>query len=52
MGSRVDIRSGFVGEPVSTPHVTAELLLDRSPVRPGEEFRLGLHLRMKKGWHT
>lgn len=40
------------GEPVSTPHVTAELLLDRSHVRPGEEFRLGLHLRMKEGWHT
>lgn len=41
-----------VGGPVSTPHVTAELLLDRSHVRPGEEFRLGLHLRMKEGWHT
>lgn len=40
------------GGPVSTPHVTAELLLDRSHVRPGEEFRLGLHLRMKEGWHT
>jgi thiol:disulfide interchange protein DsbD len=40
------------GEPVSTPHVTAELLLDRNHVRPGEEFRLGLHLRMKEGWHT
>jgi thiol:disulfide interchange protein DsbD len=40
------------GAPVSTPHVTAELLLDRSHVRPGEEFRLGLHLRMKEGWHT
>jgi DsbC/DsbD-like thiol-disulfide interchange protein/cytochrome c biogenesis protein CcdA len=41
-----------VGAPVSTPHVTAELLLDRTHVRPGEEFRLGLHLRMKEGWHT
>lgn len=41
-----------IGGPVSTPHVTAELLLDRSHVRPGEEFRLGLHLRMKEGWHT
>ncbi|HUP65409.1 MAG TPA: protein-disulfide reductase DsbD domain-containing protein [Thermoanaerobaculia bacterium] len=41
-----------VGGPVSTPHVTAKLLLDRSHVRPGEEFRLGLHLRMKEGWHT
>lgn len=40
------------GGPVSTPHVTAELLLDQSHVRPGEEFRLGLHLRMKEGWHT
>jgi DsbC/DsbD-like thiol-disulfide interchange protein len=40
------------GAPVSTPHVTAELLLDRTHVRPGEEFRLGLHLRMKEGWHT
>lgn len=42
---------GFA-QAVSTPHVTAELLLDRSHVRPGDEFRLGLHLRMKKGWHT
>jgi DsbC/DsbD-like thiol-disulfide interchange protein/cytochrome c biogenesis protein CcdA len=41
-----------LGKPVSTPHVTAELLLDRSHVRPGEEFRVGLHLRMKEGWHT
>jgi thiol:disulfide interchange protein/DsbC/DsbD-like thiol-disulfide interchange protein len=41
-----------VAEPVSTPHVTAELLLERSHVRPGEEFRVGLHLRMKEGWHT
>ncbi|HEX8433130.1 MAG TPA: protein-disulfide reductase DsbD domain-containing protein, partial [Longimicrobium sp.] len=41
-----------VGAPVSTPHVTAELLLDRSHVRPREEFRVGLHLRMKEGWHT
>ena len=41
-----------VAGPVSTPHVSAELLLDRSHVRPGEEFRLGLHLRMKEGWHT
>ena len=41
-----------VGAPVSTPHVTADLLLDGSHVRPGEEFRLGLHLRMKEGWHT
>ncbi|MBW3566026.1 MAG: thioredoxin family protein [Acidobacteria bacterium] len=40
------------GEPVSTPHVTAELLLGGSHVRPGEEFRVGLHLRMKEGWHT
>lgn len=38
--------------PVSTPHVTAELLLDRTHVQPGEEFRVGLHLRMKEGWHT
>jgi thiol:disulfide interchange protein/DsbC/DsbD-like thiol-disulfide interchange protein len=41
-----------LGAPVSTPHVTAELLLDNNHVRPGEEFRLGLHLRMKEGWHT
>lgn len=41
-----------VAGPVSTPHVTAELLLEKSHVRPGEEFRLGLHLRMKEGWHT
>jgi thiol:disulfide interchange protein DsbD len=42
----------ILGEPVSTPHVTAELVVDRGHVRPGEEFRMGLHLRMKEGWHT
>lgn len=41
-----------LARPVSTPHVTAELLLETSHVRPGEEFRVGLHLRMKEGWHT
>ena len=40
------------GEAVSTPHVTAELLLEKPSVAPGESFDVALRLRMKDGWHT
>lgn len=40
------------GESVSTPHVTAELLLEKPSVAPGEKFDVALRLRMKDGWHT
>lgn len=40
------------GEIVSTPHVKAELLLEKPSVAPGEAFDVALRLRMKDGWHT
>ena len=40
------------GEVVSTPHVRAELLLEKSSVAPGESFDVALRLRMNEGWHT
>lgn len=39
-------------EPVATPHVTAELLLEKPSVAPGESFDVALRMRMKDGWHT
>jgi len=33
-------------------HVDLELLSERASVRPGEPFEVGLHMKMKKGWHT
>lgn len=40
------------GEVVATPHVRAELLLEKPSVAPGESFDVALRLRMKDGWHT
>jgi thiol:disulfide interchange protein DsbD len=40
------------GEAVSTPHVQAELLLEKPSVAPGESFDVALRMRMKEGWHT
>jgi thiol:disulfide interchange protein DsbD len=39
-------------EVVSTPHVKAELLLEKPSVAPGESFDVALRMRMKEGWHT
>jgi thiol:disulfide interchange protein/DsbC/DsbD-like thiol-disulfide interchange protein len=46
------ISSAMHGEVVSTPHVTAELLLEKPSVAPGESFDVALRMRMKEGWHT
>jgi thiol:disulfide interchange protein len=40
------------GEVVSTPHVQAELLLEKPSIAPGESFDVALRMRMKEGWHT
>jgi thiol:disulfide interchange protein DsbD len=37
---------------VTQPHVTAELIPERSLVRSGESIGVILHLRMDPGWHT
>ncbi|RYI83142.1 MAG: cytochrome C biogenesis protein, partial [Acetobacteraceae bacterium] len=37
---------------IRSPRATATLVADRLVVAPGEEFRLGLRLRLAPGWHT
>jgi thiol:disulfide interchange protein/DsbC/DsbD-like thiol-disulfide interchange protein len=44
--------SSVHGAVVSTPHVKAELLLEKPSVAPGESFDVALRMRMKDGWHT
>ena len=39
-------------QPVSTPHVTAELVAERSAVQPGQPMRIGLRLQHQPHWHT
>ncbi|HJQ39271.1 MAG TPA: protein-disulfide reductase DsbD domain-containing protein [Thermoanaerobaculia bacterium] len=46
------VASAVHGQAVSTPHVTAELLLEKPSVAPGESFDVALRMRMKDGWHT
>ncbi|HEY0140371.1 MAG TPA: protein-disulfide reductase DsbD domain-containing protein [Thermoanaerobaculia bacterium] len=46
------VPSAVHGDVVSTPHVTAELLLEKPSVAPGESFDVALRMRMKEGWHT
>ena len=46
------VASAVHGDVVSTPHVKAELLLEKPSVAPGESFDVALRLRMKDGWHT
>ena len=46
------VASAVHGEVVSTPHVAAELLLEKPSVAPGESFDVALRMRMKDGWHT
>ncbi|HEX9982188.1 MAG TPA: protein-disulfide reductase DsbD domain-containing protein [Thermoanaerobaculia bacterium] len=46
------VASAVHADVVSTPHVKAELLLEKPSVAPGESFDVALRLRMKDGWHT
>ncbi len=46
------VASAVHGQSVSTPRVTAELLLEKTSVAPGESFDVALRMRMKEGWHT
>lgn len=39
-------------QPVSTAHVTAELVAERSAVQPGQPIRIGLRLQHQPHWHT
>src|SRR5688500_3300100 len=48
----VSFASPVHGEVVATPHVKAEVLLEKPSVAPGESFDVALRLRMKDGWHT
>jgi thiol:disulfide interchange protein DsbD len=46
------VASAVHGEVVATPHVKAELLLEKPSVAPGESFDVALRLQMKEAWHT
>ncbi len=37
---------------VKTPRVEARMIADVTSVRPGGSFRVGIHIRLEKGWHT
>jgi thiol:disulfide interchange protein DsbD len=39
-------------QPLSTAHVTAELVAERSAVQPGQPIRIGLRLQHQPHWHT
>jgi thiol:disulfide interchange protein DsbD len=39
-------------QPVKTDHVTAELVAERSAVRPGDSLQIGLRMLHKEHWHT
>ena len=41
-----------VSGPHRGDHVVAELVADRTELRPGEPWRIGLKLRHDPGWHT
>lgn len=42
----------LAAQPVKTPHVEAEFIVQSTVIVPGKPFRVALRLRMEKGWHT
>jgi thiol:disulfide interchange protein DsbD len=40
------------GPALTAPGVAMELVADRTAIRPGEPFRVGLRIRHEPGWHT
>ncbi len=44
--------SRLPAQPVSTPHVDAELVCETVSVQPGKPFHVALRLVMEDGWHT
>ena len=38
--------------PVQRPHIEAELIAEKSALRPGEPVTMALRLKMEKRWHT
>jgi thiol:disulfide interchange protein DsbD len=43
---------GVAAEPVRTPHVTAELVADRTALVPGTTTTVALRFALAPGWHT
>ncbi len=39
-------------EPARSEPVTVELVTEQTSIRPGEEFWVGVHLKLDDGWHT
>ncbi|WP_179137138.1 protein-disulfide reductase DsbD domain-containing protein [Candidatus Entotheonella palauensis] len=46
------LSTSLLANPVSTPHVQAELGSVVASIEPGSSFWVVLHLRMQEGWHT
>lgn len=46
------LAASAAAQPVSTPHVTAELVAERAAVAPGETLQIGLLLQHQPKWHT
>lgn len=44
--------ASLAAQPVSTPHVDAELVSETLSVQPGKPFHVALRLVMEEGWHT
>lgn len=44
--------SSAFANPVSTPHVRAQLISEVTAVQAGHPFWVALHLNMRDGWHT
>jgi len=42
-------RSGSIG---GSENIDVALLSERASIQPGQSFRVGLHMKMKDGWHT
>ena len=41
-----------LGNPITTEHVTARLVAERTPIAPGETVDLALIFEIQPGWHT
>ena len=42
---------GLTSAPANTPHATVSLVSEKDSIRPGHEFRVGLHFTIEKDWH-
>jgi len=48
----INAPAGGASTTVTQPHVTAELIPEKTTIQPGEPFEVALHLHSDPGWHT